>query len=276
MFKAATIVTAVLAVATVLLPSSGRASLSIDPAFVELSLEKGRPSEVITVTNVTQQEMRYRVRAVHFVYTRGGNFEEIEPDDKSLALWTKFNPKEFTLAPKGSQAIRLTIVPPGNLKDGEYWAALRFEPLVGIPASGDDGEGRSVALEVRTNILVPVVGHIGKVTAVCELKDLQAWRTDDGLAVLAYVANIGNGRVRVKGFYEVLDPSGAVVADGLIGEDTMLSGGERLTARAVEGDFPEGEYTVRVRYESEKLEKPLAGQTRVRDEAPAGYAGESP
>ena len=63
-----------LALFSLLVPSLAVAALSIEPAFVELSLDRGRPAEVITVTNVTDQETRFRAHAVHFVYTPDGNF----------------------------------------------------------------------------------------------------------------------------------------------------------------------------------------------------------
>lgn len=267
---------ALLALFALLLPSFVRASLAIEPAFIELKLDRGRPSEVITVMNTTDFETRYRAQIVHFVYTKDGNFKMLEPDEQSLAGWVKFNPREFTLAPKESRAIRVTVIPPGNLEDGEYWAALRFEPLVGIVSRAEDGEGRSVALEVRANILVPIVGQVGKMTHHCDLVDLKAWRHEGGVAIVAFLANTGSARVRVKGSYEILDAAGNALGEGLIGEDTILAGGERVFARAVEADLPQGECSVRVRYASEKLEEALAGQTRIRDEAPEGGPGDTP
>ncbi len=272
MLKPMRFIIAVLALCAVLPASVVHASLGIDPAFIEMDLERGRPSDVITVTNVTKQETRYRAQTVHFIYTKDGNFEIVEPDGQSLAPWIKFNPKEFVLAPQESRAIRLSVIPPGNLRDGEYWAALRFEPLVGIVSTGDSGEGHSVAIEVITNINVPVIGHVGKLDHTVGLADLQAWRDVDGIRILTSLKSTGNARARVKGTYEVVDAAGAVVAEGLMGEDTLLAGGERVFVRLAEDDFPDGEFTVRVRYTSDRFEEALAGQTTVRDDAPDGYA----
>lgn len=267
--KAVATMSAAAALAVLLAASPAAASLSVEPALIHMDLDKGRPADVVTVTNMTDQEVRYRVLAVHFVYTRTGELQMVEPNEQSLALWLKFNPKEFTLTPKESRTIRLTVVAPSDLKDGEYWAALRFEPLKGYVSRGDDGEGRSVAIEVRANILVPIIGQVGEPSFVCDLKGLRAWRKDEGIAISAELVNSGNTRVRVKGSYEILDSSGTAVADGLIGEDTIMSGSERVFARVVEGNFPEEAYNVRVRYASDNLEEDLAGQTSVRDEAPA-------
>ncbi|MFH1689090.1 MAG: hypothetical protein ABIE42_02495 [Candidatus Eisenbacteria bacterium] len=263
-----------LALLALLLPSLAGATLSIEPAFVELALDKGRPSAVITVTNVTDQETRYRAQPAHFVYKTDGNFELQEPDGQSLALWLKFNPREFTLAPKESRAIRLSVVPPKNLDDGEYWAALRFEPLEGIISRGDDGAGRSVAVEVRANILVPIVGRVGEQTYVCDFKDLKAWRSDEGVAIVASIVNTGTARVRVNGSYEIVDSAGNEVAGGVFGEATILAGGERVFSQVVEGEFPDENYDVRIRYTSETLKDDLAGLTHVRNEAPADLPGD--
>ncbi|MBU1071741.1 DUF916 domain-containing protein, partial [bacterium] len=267
---------AVLALCLLILSTPAAASLSVQPAFVELDLSKGRPAKVVTVTNVSDQELRYRAETVHFVYTAGGSFETVEPDAQSMASWIKFNPREFTLAAGESRSIRLTVVAPKNLDDGEYWAALRFEPLVGLVSKSEVTDGKSVAIEVRTNILVPIVGRKGDLVFQCSLTDLKAWRSDQGFAVVASVANTGNGRARVVGTCEVLDADGNPVADGPLGEDTILAGGERRFERLLAGDYPPGAYTVRVRCTSKNFKDVLAGQTGVRDEPPAGYDSGTP
>jgi len=259
-----------LALGLTVLSTPVAASLTVQPAFVELDLSKGRPSEIVTVTNNSDQELRYRAKTVHFVYTEGGSFETVEPDGQSMADWIKFNPREFTLGAGESRTIRLSVLAPGNLDDGEYWAALRFEPLVGLMNRSEATDGKSVAIEVRASILVPVVGRKGDLLFRCDLTELKAWRSEGGLAVVASVANVGTGRARVTGTYEVLDAAGEPVADGPLGEDTILAGGRRSFERLVKGDYPPGEYTIRVRCTSKNFEDVLAGQTRVRDEAPSG------
>lgn len=99
-------------------PSPAAASLSVSPSYIDLEVGKGRPSQAITVANVTDTEMRYRVHVVHFTFSQNGDIEMVPSDEHSLAPWIKCNPREFTLGPKASRAIRITIVPPNGPPPG--------------------------------------------------------------------------------------------------------------------------------------------------------------
>lgn len=249
-------------------PDSALATISIHPARIELTLDRGRPSRTITVTNLTDAETRYRAHVRHFTYSKTGAIIQIPPDEHSLAKWTKMNPREFTLPPRGSRVIRLSVIPPKKLTDGEYWAAIEFEPLQGRMVESEDAAGRTMRLEVTASIVVPIIGHVGDLEYGFDLIDLKAWKKDDGVVVSAHVGNTGTGRLRVEGFYEVLNPAGEVIAEGLIGDDVVLFGGERIFTRVAQGDFPGAGYTVRVRYTADKTDELAAGQTQVALEAP--------
>jgi fimbrial chaperone protein len=259
---------AMLLAAALFLPGRAVAMLSIHPAYVEFDLDRGRPSETITVTNLTDEETRYRAKILHFLYTKDGGVQEVPPDEHSLAQWIKLNPKEFTLPPKGSRVIRLSVIPPDHLAPGEYWAAIEFDPLAGQVSETDDGQGRTIRLHVTASIIVPIVGQVGEVVYGAELRGLQAWKTHSGVEIHADLVNTGTARIGLSGTCEILDASGAVVAEGLIGEDTVLAGGERIFTQTLKGDYPEDEYTVRVRYISKRIEETLAGQTQVALTAP--------
>ena len=249
-----------------LVAARGEASISVSPSYIEFEIGKGRPSQALTVTNVTNEETRYRIQVVHFGFSKDGNVEMVPPDAHSLAPWIKCNPREFSLAPKASRAIRLTVIPPPSLAPGEYWAALWFEPLSMSVDSTADSTGRRGSVHVMTNLLIPIFGQVPRVDYRGELTNLAAARTSGGIAIVARLANTGSGRLQVKGSYEILDAGGAQVAQGLIGEDTILAGGARVFPQLAKGAFPEREYTIRVRYESPKLKTVLGGQTSVRQE----------
>ena len=242
------------------------ASLSVSPALIELELDNSRPSRVLTVTNVTNQETRYRVQVVHFRFNRDGNVQTVPPDEHSMASWIKCNPREFTLGPGTTRAIRLTVLPPKSLPPGEYWAAVWFEPLKGLEAHLQDTLGAKANMRVMTNILVPVYGRVPQVNYRCELADMVALRTADTVSIATRVINTGSARVRVKGSFEILAGDGTKAGEGLIGEDMILAGGERVFRQAFVGKFPAKEYMVRVRYESKKLPNVVGGQTVLRQE----------
>ena len=247
-----------------LAPVPGEGSLSIRPAYLQIELGKGRPSESITVENITNEEARYRIQVIHFNYDQGGNIVMIPPDEHSMATWIKCNPLEFTLAPKASRAIRLTIIQPKSLVPGEYWAAVWFEPLTWVTSTSADSMGHKVSLKVETNILIPVIGRTPGVVYKADLAGLSATKTKDGIDIAATVLNPGTGRVRLKGNYEILNAAKSEVAHGLIGEDTIMAGGKRIFKQEIKGKFPDAEYLVRVQYASESLPAVLAGEFRLR------------
>jgi hypothetical protein len=131
-------------------------------------------------------------------------------------------------------------------------------------------------LEVSATIFVPIVGQVGEVRYEAYLKDLNAWKTEDGIKISAHLVNTGTGRLGLKGDYEILNGSGDVVSKGLIGDDTVLAGGERLFIQTAKGDYPDSEYVVRVRYGSTRIEETLAGQTRVALASPVQEEPASP
>jgi hypothetical protein len=252
--------------ALLLVAARADASLSVSPSYIELELGKGRPSQTITVGNMTDEETRYRVQIVHFGFSKDGNVEMIPPDAHSLVPWIKCNPREFALAPRASRAIRFTVLPPKSLGAGEYWAAVWFEPLVSRLEGSQDSLGRKANVRVVTNILVPIFGQVPRVDRRCELTDVAAARTPDGIAIAARLSNTGAGRLQLKGSYEILAEGGTQVASGTIGDDTILAGGERIFRQVAHGTFPDKEYTVRVRYESPRLPAVLGGQALVHQE----------
>ena len=245
----------------------GEASLSVSPSYIELEIGKGRPSQALTVTNVTNEEVRYRIQVVHFGFSENGSVEMVPTDAHSLAPWIKCNPREFTLAPKAVRAIRLTVVPPPSLAPGEYWAAVWFEPLRNVAAdSTADSTGSRARVRVMVNLLIPIFGQVPRVNYRGELTDLVAMRAPGGIKFVARLTNTGSGRLQVKGSYEIFNAGGTQVAQGPISGDTILAGGVRVFPEFVKGEFPDREYMIRVRYESPKLTTALGGQASVRQE----------
>lgn len=238
------------------------ASLSISPAYVELTLDKGRPAGQFSITNLGDGEERYRIRAMHFTFSTDGGLREIPPDENSLVSWIKFNPKEFTLPPKTKQTIRFVVTPHGKLRPGEYWAAMELESLKTTFAKGKDGGGRELSIEVVPSILVPIFGKSGRVIYRAALKEARVTKSDKGSAIATLFANTGDGRVFVTGQYEIVDATGKVVEEGPLGKAYVLPRAERRFTTPVKGGFPAGNYTVRVHYTSQQLQEPISEEIR--------------
>lgn len=274
-----TLCVALSAIGAALGPGSGevRGDISIAPAFVEVTLDRGRPAGRFDIANLGDREERYRINALHFNFTREGSLQRLSPDEHSLAPWIKFNPTELTVAPKTSRVVRFVIIPRGNLVPGEYWAAMELENLNTQTGKGTDAAGRELKIEVVTTIMVPIFGTAGNVRYEGTVESLKAGPDPKtGTVLEAHVANRGDGRLLLKGEYEVQDASGKVVDKGPLGYAYVLPGMDRLFSNHVGVAMPAGNYAVKVKYESPQLKQPLMGKTTLTLASPSVPPSEPP
>lgn len=215
------------------------AGIGVKPAFVEVEMDKGRPSGVFLISNLGDKEERFRVNAVHFTYSEKGTLEVSPNGQFSLAPYIRFNPRELTIAPKTQRAVRFAIVPQGKLVEGEYWAAMELESLaMNETVAKNDETGRSVRLRTVTTIMAPIFGTVGKPTYEGEVKNLEL-QIEKGEPVLkALVAATGNGRLGVRGTYEILDASGVPVNSGSLGAAYVLRGSQRWLTQKIDAGIP--------------------------------------
>lgn len=256
-------VIAVLAFVQLSFSDNAYAALSISPAFVEVTLDKGVPSGQFLVTNVGDVEERYRIKARSFLFLEDGGVRLAEADEQSLATWIKFNPKEFTLPPNTKQTIRFAVIPKGKLRPGEYWAVMELESLSSSFASGKDAGGREFNLEIVPSILVPICGKVGDVKYQGVLKQLRAFAVDNGSAIEVYLTNTGEGRLRVSGEYEIFDSNGKKVEQGALGKGYVLVGSTRKFAAKTNLPLTNGRYSIKVNYSSEQLKSPIRNEVEI-------------
>lgn len=236
----------------------GEAGLSISPALVEVNLEKGRPAGQFLISNVGDEEERYRISAIHFTVSHTGDVSRREPDEHSLAPWIKFNPVEFTLAPRSQQAVRYVITPPPKLKTGEYWCAMELESLKVVKGSSVDSQGREFQIDVIPSILVPIFGKVGNIRYRGTIREVQVIPKDDKKMILVSVENTGEGRLRIEGAYEIRGGAGEPIEKGTLARSYIFPGVKQLFTTALKTDLKEGNYLVRVEFRSSQLQQPMA------------------
>ncbi|HUU91595.1 MAG TPA: hypothetical protein VM238_10325 [Phycisphaerae bacterium] len=239
------------------------AGISVAPAFVEVTLDKGRPAGRFEIANLGEKVERYRVRALHFRFAADGSLLRLKADERSLAPWVKFNPAELTVAPKTSRAVRFVIIPRGKLAPGEYWGAMELENLDTQVGKGKDKEGRELKIEVVSTVLVPIFGTVGTVSRQGSLDHVKAAPDEEGTLIQARVTNQGTGRLLVKGRYEIQNASGEVLEEEELGYAYILPQADRKFSRRVKVGLPKGDYTVSVKYESPQLAQPLTGEATL-------------
>ena len=247
-----------------LLAGTVSADVAIKPAFVEVTLDEGRPAGTFLVSNVGTKEERFRVNALHFTYDEQGGLKKSPTGKYSLASWIRFNPRELTLAPGTQRAVRFAIIPKGKLVEGEYWAGMELESLaVNEVVSKDQKSGRSVKLKLMSTIIAPIFATMGKTSYGGEIRDIQAKVENGAIVLKALVAATGNGRIQVKGDYQVMDASGKEIDRGAIGAGYVFREGQRWFSKNIQTSIPTGEYTVRVSIEATHLEQPLVKEAKV-------------
>jgi hypothetical protein len=241
-----------------------RANIAIKPAFVEVNMDEGRPSGMFLVSNLGDKEERFRVNALYFSYSEEGALKKSQAGDYSLAAWIRFNPRELTLAPGTQRAVRFAIVPRAKLTEGEYWAAMELESLaVNEVLSKDEKSGRSVKLKVLTTIVAPIFGTVGKTSYAGKVEDVQVDVENGAIVLKTLVAATGNGRLGIKGNYELVDTAGNVVDSGPFGAGYIFRGCQRWFNHTMGAKIPKGEYTARISIEAPHLEQPIVKEVPV-------------
>ncbi len=247
-----------------------QAQLGIRPASIEVDLDQIRPTGTFTITNETDAETRVRVMAQDFSFNESGSLQATNETPFSLAGMIKFNPREFTLPPQASRAVRFSIVNNKKLEDGEYWAALSFEPLVPNEIVQDRGDGNTMKLNLITATLVPIYGQVGKVEHSADLQGFKALTTEDGIELQASLVNTGTGYLLAEGSYQVLDASGEILSEGVIGRDVILRKNRLNIRHTIDNPSEDGKARVKLSIRFRQLEEPLTAEAELSRDVSSG------
>jgi len=155
---------------------------------------------------------------------------------------------------------------------------MELESLdIGEATSGDPNTGHAIKVRSSVSLLAPIFATAGKATYQGEITDVRV-RLERGEPILStMVAATGTGRLGLVGTYEILDGQGKTVQTGSMGASYVFRGSRRWIRQRVDG-VPEGQYTVRITYKAEHLEKPLTVERPLAwpQKPPAETAGASP
>jgi len=126
--------------------------LGVRPAKLEMQAAPGtKETKTITVTNVSEQELTVKVSVYDFEITTNNILNYYRPGDASYscAQWVDIGKKVFTLGPKKSQDVNLTLVVPKNVEPGGHYASVTFTSA-GKPSAGEV----KVHTAVRLGVLI--------------------------------------------------------------------------------------------------------------------------
>ncbi|MGB5325573.1 MAG: hypothetical protein WBN40_09145 [Pseudomonadales bacterium] len=242
-----------------LMVGEAQAGIAVEPAYVNLDLNVGRASGQFIITNTGNKEERYRVNASHFTYDDSGTLQLADPNgEHSMAMWIKFNPKEFTLPPNSKRVVRYVVLPKTKVKNGQYWAAMELESLEGRDYTTDDGAGRTFNLKVVPAVLAPMFGKQGQVVYDFDVKAVELKKTArNKMALEVEIENLGNTVISFRGLYEIVNEAGEQLVESTMDGGMLLREKTRKFVTFIEPDIPPGKYKLNIFYGYRETDKTI-------------------
>jgi fimbrial chaperone protein len=171
------------------LPPATAGTFTISPLRVDLS--RGAPSAALTVRN--EEETAVVVQVETLQWTQGDGQDALDPSRDLIA-----SPTVFTLAPQGTQLVRVALRrAPDATREHSYRLVLQEVP----PAPAPDFTGLQVALRLSLPVFVAA-----EASSPPRLAWSAARNPDGGLTVTAQ--NTGSIHARILGF-SVVPETGA-------------------------------------------------------------------
>jgi len=207
--------------------------LGVRPAKLEMQAAPGtKETKTITVTNVSEQELTVKVSVYDFEITTNNILNYYRPGDASYscAQWVDIGKKVFTLGPKKSQDVNLTLVVPKNVEPGGHYASVTFSSA-GKPSTGEV----KVHTAVRLGVLIlatsrgPLIRE-GKILSFRTFKE-SFWQWTNSFTrtsltrpvfIRAVFENKGNVHLNLKGTLRIKDFFGKTVFRERVPEYTVL------------------------------------------------------
>lgn len=165
------------------------AQVGLSPLIIETQAKQGQAKGYITVNNPTSIPFRARVYTRPFTYGDRG-LETLSASPADLTPYLQFSPRELIVPPGVSRRVRLYVILPPNLQDGEYRAVLFTENLQ--TATSTDQKGFSVS--VTSRIGVPIYVRKGTLTSTLAVE--KATVTPQHDQILLTLKNTGQSTVR--------------------------------------------------------------------------------
>lgn len=157
--------------------AQGAGNLIVAPTRIVL---EGRDrSAQLVLSNTGSASATYRISIVNLRMKEDGGVTEItEPDEGQnfAGKLIRYSPRQITLAPGGTQTVRVLLRKSKNLADGEYRSHIFFR---GIPDDGGQSVNAASAdgdLQIRLipvyGITLPIIVRHGKIDAQVSLNGL--------------------------------------------------------------------------------------------------------
>jgi hypothetical protein len=228
-------------------------SMAPDPAFSQgagdilvaptrIVFEGRDRSAQLSLANKGSATATYRISVVNMAMDETGNLKEINkpvPGQKFSDKLFRYSPRQVTLKPGQSQAVRFLLRKPGGLENGEYRSHVM---LRAIPKEGGESiertektEGVQIRLIPIYGITIPIIVRQGDLKATAALSDLTLVATDkdNPLPRLRFRISREGNRSTFGDLTATFSPKGGG-GDVVVGQIMRLAVYTPNTARTVE------------------------------------------
>lgn len=205
--------------------TGARADLMLHPT--RIVFEKGMQSAQIDLINNGSEPATYRLRLVNRRMAETGEFTSADTPlagELFAEPLLRFSPRQVTVAPGGSQTVRVMLRKSAALADGEYRSHLQFDRVAQEPATQSaaptpDSSAPAkpeigIALTALVGASIPVIVRQGATSAQVTLSDLRFDPASKALSLL--IARSGNASV-YGDLGVTFAPNGAGQARGQVG-----------------------------------------------------------
>lgn len=182
--------------------------------------------------------------------------------EPSATAWLRAFPRRLLLQPGQRQVVRITVVAPPGLADGEFWGRVLIKSRGGEPPIEQTQGQVRMQLNVETTFATAVFYQKGSLTTGVHVDAATAVRVKDGVQFTIDMTRTGNaaflGRVRA----EVVDAAGHVWASD---EDVtaVYRGLRRRFLLKGTTAMPSGALSVRYVVDTERPDLPSVGPVQA-------------
>jgi hypothetical protein len=155
-------------------------------------------TETVTLFNSGKDTATYAISMVDYTMNTEGKFDEVPMDSahNSAQKIVKFFPKQVTLAPGSSQAIRVQVNKPQGLEKGEYRSHIYFRGIGRVKAidakQEDTISAIAVSLRPIFGISIPAIVRNGTTAATASISNLRIAKDTNGSLALATLNRSGD------------------------------------------------------------------------------------
>ena len=192
---------------TLLLPEICSANLALSE--YRLYFDGRTKNNSLLIRNTSNKNLDFKLVVTHKDMTEEGALIDVTPqqvEGRSAKNMLRFSPRRGTIAPKGMQAIRMTVRKKAELAVGEYRAVLK---IIASESQNPDIDGISIRPKVAYS--VPVIVRHGQLEADSELINPQLI-TQNGRPTLTFWQTLTGNR-SVYGNFELVDENNVMIGE---------------------------------------------------------------